>query len=132
MSDAQIEIQVIAMIVAASCAIPGVFLVLRRMSLISDAISHSILLGIVIGFFITRDLNSPLLILLAALTGVVTIIMVEMIQRSKLVIEDTDIGSIFPLLFHIGVILISKTANDIHLDVDAVLIGELAFAPFDR
>lgn len=132
MSDAQIEIQVIAMIVAASCAIPGVFLVLRRMSLISDAISHSILLGIVIGFFITRDLNSPLLILLAALTGVVTIIMVEMIQRSKLVKEDTAIGLVFPLLFSIGVILISKNANDIHLDVDAVLIGELAFAPFDR
>ncbi len=132
MSDAQIEIQVIAMIVAASCAIPGVFLVLRRMSLISDAISHSILLGIVIGFFITRDLNSPMLILLAALTGVITIVMVEMIQRSKLVKEDTAIGLVFPLLFSIGVILISKNANDIHLDVDAVLIGELAFAPFDR
>lgn len=132
MSSAQVEIQLIAIIVAAACAIPGVFLVLRKMSLISDAISHSILLGIVIGFFITKDLGSPLLILLAALTGVLTIVMVEMIQKTKLVKEDTAIGLVFPLLFSIGVILISKNASDVHLDIDAVLIGELAFAPFDR
>lgn len=132
MSNAQIEIQLIAIVVAAACAIPGVFLVLRKMSLISDAISHSILLGIVIGFFITKDLGSPLLIILAALTGVLTIILVELIQKTKLVKEDTAIGLVFPLLFSIGILLISKNASDIHLDVDAVLIGELAFAPFDR
>ena len=54
MINAQLEIQLIAIVVAMACAIPGVFLVLRKMSLISDAISHSILLGIVIGFFITK------------------------------------------------------------------------------
>ena len=60
MTSPQIEIQLIAIVVAIACAIPGVFLVLRKMALISDAISHSILPGIVIGFFITQDLNSPL------------------------------------------------------------------------
>jgi manganese/zinc/iron transport system permease protein len=132
MSNPQIEIQLIAAIVAMACAIPGVFLVLRKMALISDAISHSILPGIVIGFFITQDLNSPLLILLAALTGVITVVMVEFIQKTGLVKEDTAIGLVFPVLFSIGVILIAKNANDVHLDVDAVLLGELAFAPFDR
>jgi manganese/zinc/iron transport system permease protein len=132
MSNPQIEIQLIAAIVAIACAIPGVFLVLRKMALISDAISHSILPGIVIGFFITQDLNSPLLILLAALTGVITVVMVEFIQKTGLVKEDTAIGLVFPVLFSIGVILIAKNANDVHLDVDAVLLGELAFAPFDR
>jgi len=130
--DAQIEIQLIAVIVAIACAIPGVFLVLRKMALISDAISHSILPGIVIGFFITEDLNSPWLILLAALTGVITVVLVEAIQKTGLVKEDTAIGLVFPALFSIGVILIAKNANDVHLDVDAVLLGELAFAPFDR
>ena len=130
--DAQIEIQLIAAVVAIACAIPGVFLVLRKMALISDAISHSILPGIVIGFFITEDLNSPLLILLAAVTGVITVVMVESIQKTGLVKEDTAIGLVFPALFSIGVILIAKNANDVHLDVDAVLLGELAFAPFDR
>lgn len=132
MSSAQIEIQLIAAIVAIACAIPGVFLVLRKMALISDAISHSILPGIVVGFFLTEDLNSPWLILLAAVTGVITVILVEAIQKTGLVKEDTAIGLVFPALFSIGVILIAKNANDVHLDVDAVLLGDLAFAPFDR
>ncbi|MEY8870604.1 metal ABC transporter permease [Meridianimaribacter flavus] len=132
MNSAQIEIQLIASLVAVACAIPGTFLVLRKMAMISDAISHSILPGIVIGFFITQDLNSPLLILLAAITGIITVVLVEHIQKTGLVKEDTAIGLVFPALFSIGVIMIAKNANDVHLDVDAVLLGELAFAPFDR
>lgn len=132
MSNAQFEIQLIASLVAIACAIPGTFLVLRKMAMISDAISHSILPGIVIGFFITQDLNSPILILLAALTGIITVVLVEYIQKTGLVKEDTAIGLVFPALFSIGVIMIAKNANDVHLDVDAVLLGELAFAPFDR
>jgi manganese/zinc/iron transport system permease protein len=132
MSSAQIEIQLIASIVAIACAIPGTFLVLRKLALISDAISHSILPGLVLGFFITHDLNSPLLIIMAALSGVVTVVLVEFIQKTKLVKEDTAIGLVFPVLFSIGVIMIAKNANDVHLDTDAILLGELAFAPFDR
>jgi manganese/zinc/iron transport system permease protein len=132
MSSAQIEIQLIASIVAIACAIPGTFLVLRKMALISDAISHSILPGLVLGFFITHDLNSPLLIIMAALSGLVTVVLVEFIQKTKLVKEDTAIGLVFPVLFSIGVIMIAKNANDVHLDTDAILLGELAFAPFDR
>ncbi|MCK8522032.1 metal ABC transporter permease [Aquimarina sp. D1M17] len=132
MSSAQIEIQLIASLVAMACAIPGTFLVLRKMALITDAISHSILPGIVIGFFVTQDLSSPLLIILAAASGVLTVVLVEFIQKTGLVKEDTAIGLVFPVLFSIGILLIAKNANDVHLDVDAVLLGELAFAPFDR
>lgn len=132
MTSPQIEIQIIASLVAIACAIPGVFLVLRRMSLISDAISHAILPGIVVGFFMTQDLSSPLLIIFAAFTGILTVFLVEFIQKTGLVKEDTAIGLIFPALFSIGVILIAQNANDVHLDIDAVLLGELAFAPFDR
>ena len=132
MNSAQIEIQLIASLVAVACAIPGTFLVLRKMAMISDAISHSILPGIVVGFFITHDLNSPLLIILATLTGIITVVLVEYIQKTGLVKEDTAIGLVFPALFSIGVIMIAKNANDVHLDIDAVLLGELAFAPFDR
>jgi manganese/zinc/iron transport system permease protein len=132
MSNAQIEIQLIASLVAIACAIPGTFLVLRKMAMISDAISHSILPGIVVGFFITQDLNSPLLILLAAVTGVITVVLVEYIQKTGLVKEDTAIGLVFPVLFSLGVLMIAKKANDVHLDIDAVLVGELALAPFDR
>jgi manganese/zinc/iron transport system permease protein len=128
----EIEIQWIAAVVAAACALPGVFLVLRRMALMSDAIAHSILLGIVLAFFITENTASPLLIAAAALTGVLTVSLVELLRRSGRVREDAAIGVVFPALFSVGVILISRYAGDVHLDVDAVLLGELAFAPFER
>ncbi len=132
MSVEQIEILLIASVVALTCAIPGVFLVLRRMAMMSDAISHSILLGIVLAFFIVEDISSPILIVGAALSGVLTVSLVELINRTGLVREDASIGLVFPVLFSLGVLLISRYAWNIHLDVHAVLLGELAFAPFDR
>lgn len=132
MSMVDIEVQLIAVVVAMSCALPGVFLVLRRMALMSDAISHSILLGIVLAFFVVEDLTSPFLVLAAALTGVLTVALVEATYRTRLVREDAAIGLVFPALFSIAVILIARFAGEVHLDVDAVLLGELAFAPFRR
>jgi manganese/zinc/iron transport system permease protein len=102
------------------------------MALMSDAISHAILLGIVLAFFVTHDLNSPLLVIAAAATGVLTVSLTEMLTKTRLVKEDASIGLVFPALFSIGVILISRFAGNVHLDVDAVLLGELAFAPFER
>jgi manganese/zinc/iron transport system permease protein len=131
-STAQLEIQAIAAVVAAACALPGVFLVLRRMALISDAISHAILPGIVLAFFVVEDLSSPLLVVGAAGMGLVTVVLVELLRRTELVREDAAIGLVFPVLFSIGVVLIARFADDVHLDIDAVLLGELAFAPFDR
>lgn len=128
----ELEILLIAGVVATSCALTGVFLVLRRMAMMSDAISHSILLGIVLAFFVVHDLNSPLLIIGAAATGVLTVGLVELVHRTRLVKEDAAIGLVFPVLFSIGVILIARHAGQVHLDIDAVLLGELAFAPFDR
>jgi manganese/zinc/iron transport system permease protein len=126
------EIQLVAAVVAVACALPGVFLVLRRMAMMSDAISHTALLGIVLFFFATRDLASPLLIVGAAVMGLVTVSLVELLNKTRLVKEDTAIGLVFPLLFSLAVILISRYAGGVHLDSDVVLLGELAFAPFDR
>jgi manganese/zinc/iron transport system permease protein len=128
----QLEIQAIAVLTAVACALPGAFLVLRRVSMLSDAISHAILPGIVVAFFITEDLNSPLLILGAAATGVLTAGLIETLSRTGRVRGDAAIGLVFPILFSVGVILIARYAGGVHLDVDAVLLGELAFAPFDR
>ncbi len=132
MTSGQVEIQLIAVVVAVACALPGTFLVLRRLSLVSDAISHSILLGIVLGFFVVGSVNSPLLLVGAAAVGLATVVLVQLLERTRLVKEDAAIGLVFPALFSIGVILISRYADDVHLDIDAVLLGELAFAPFDR
>ena len=128
----QVEIQIISVIVAVACALPGTFLVLRKMSMMSDSITHTILLGIVLAFFVTHDLSSPLLIVGAALMGVVTVWLTELLSRTRLLAEDAAIGVVFPLLFSIAIILITRYAGSVHLDTDSVLLGELAFAPFDR
>ena len=127
-----LDIQLIAVLTAVACALPGVFLVLRRMTLMSDAISHAILPGIVLAFFLTETLSSPFLILAAAATGVLTVVCVELLQRTKRVMEDAAIGLTFPALFSIGVILISRLDGNVHLGMDVVLLGELAYAPLHR
>ena len=132
MSQAQLEIQLIAALTAAACALPGAFLVLRRMAMLSDAIAHAILPGIVIAFFVTHDLASPLLLAGATATGVLTVVVVETLLRTRRLRQDAAIGLTFPVFFSVGVILISRYAGNVHLDTDAVLLGELAFAPFDR
>lgn len=130
--SASLEIQLIAAVVAAACALPGVFLVLRSMSMMADAISHTVLLGIVLAFFVVQDLQSPWLLLGAAAVGLLTVSLVELLNRTQLVKQDAAIGLVFPALFSLAVILISRFARGVHLDVDVVLLGELAFAPFDR
>lgn len=130
--SAELEIVLIGVVTAVAASIPGTYLVLRRTAMISDAISHAILPGIVVAFFITHDLNSPLLLVAAAATGVLTVVLIEALRKTNLVPEDASIGLVFPALFSIGVILISRYAGDVHLDTDSVLLGELAFAPFDR
>jgi manganese/zinc/iron transport system permease protein len=102
------------------------------MAMASDAIGHSILLGIVLAFFITKDLTSPFLVVAAALTGVLTVFMVESLTGSALVRQDAALGLVFPAMFAAAVLLIARFAGGVHLDVDAVLLGELAFAPFNR
>lgn len=128
----ELEIVLIAIAVAAACSLVGCFLVLRRMAMLSDAITHTILLGIVAAFFVAGDLNSPLLMLGAALMGVVTVYFTETLHKTRLMSEDSAIGIVFPLLFSIAIVLITRYAGSVHLDTDAVLRGELAFAPYDR
>ena len=63
-----LDIYLVAIVVAIACALPRIFLVVRGTTMLSDALTHSILLGIVLGFFVTLDLNSPLLMVGATIT----------------------------------------------------------------
>ncbi len=132
MDIAYLEILIVAVLVTTASVIPGVFLVLRRTAMLSDAISHSVLFGIVIAFLVVQDLSHPALIVGAAATGILTVALVEMLNRTGKVHGDTAIGLVFPLLFSLAVIMISRYAGNVHLDTDAVLSGDLAFVPFDR
>lgn len=127
-----ISILLIAVVTAIATSILGVFLVIRKMSMMTDAISHTVLLGIVFGFMLVGDLNSPLLILMATLMGVITTYLIELLVKSKKTSEDAATGVVFPLLFSIAVIIISLGFRGVHLDVDAVLLGNLEFQIFDQ
>ncbi len=125
----------IGCLIAISGALLGSFLLLRGMSLTSDAISHTVLLGIVVAFLLMTDVfgmegdtSSPWLILGASLAGVGTVVLTELLYRSGLVRQDAALGLAFPLLFAIAVILVSRFADDVHLDEDAVLVGEIGLA----
>lgn len=117
--------------VGASCALVGTFLVLRKMALLGDAISHAVVPGIVIAFMITGD-RAPLpMIVGAGLLGVLTVFLVELFNRTHRLKEDASIGVVFPALFSIGVLLVSRYAADVDLDLDCVLYGEIAYTPWD-
>ncbi len=130
MSGAQVEILAIAVVTAAACALLGVFLMLRRLAMLADAISHAILPGIVVAFFLTGSLSSPWLMIAASATGVLTVALVEALTRTRRLQEDAAMGLVFPALFSLGIVLITRYAGNVHLDVDAVLLGELLIALF--
>ena len=117
---------------AMACAILSPFLVLRKLSMVSDAISHSVLLGIVIAFFIVKDVGSPFLIAGAALFGVITVFVVEFLSGTGLVKNDDAVGIVFPMFFALAVVLITKFARNVHLDTDVVLMGEVIIVPLNR
>lgn len=122
----------LAITTALACAIPGVFVVLKRDSMLIDGIGHAVLPGIAVGYMFTADLNSPWLLLTAALGGLMVALMTEWIGRSGLITNDAALGLIFPALFAAGIILISTHLSHVHLDVHAVLVGDLNLVAFSN
>lgn len=126
------EVQMILILMSIACSMVGSFLVIRKMAMITDAITHTVLLGIVIAFFFTTDHASPLLMVGAVATGILTVWFIEFLAKTRLMSEDAAIGIVFPFFFSIAIILITMFAGNVHIDTDSVLLGEVAFAPFDR
>lgn len=117
-------------LVAISCGILGCFLVLRKMSLVGDAISHSVLPGIAIAFLISGSRDSVLMLIGAAVLGLITVFLIQLLQNGGLQ-SDASIGIVFTALFAIGVIIISRNAAHIDLDLDCVLFGEIAYVQWN-
>jgi len=114
-------------LVGAAAALIGPFLILRRNSMLSDAISHSIVFGIVTVWLLTGYASGPVQIAGAALTGVLTVFLTEALARSGRVKDDAAIGLVFPALFSAGVLLLNLYARDVHIDAHSVLLGEIGF-----
>ena len=114
-------------LVAIPCALLGSFLMLRKMVMIGDAISHAVLPGIVISFLFTQSLSSPWLLFGASITGIFATVLIEFFKKKARLQNDASIGITFTWLFALGVIFISLFANNVDLDLDCVLFGQIEF-----
>ena len=115
----------------AAWALSGSFLVLRRMAMLGDAISHAVLPGIALAYIITQSRQSVGMMIGAGLVGLATVFFVEFLQKRGRLANDASIGVTFTFLFALGVILISAFGHYVDLDQDCVLFGEIAFVPWD-
>lgn len=127
----ELWIAAIAVVCSVACALPGAFLVLRRMSLLGDAISHSVLPGLAMAFILTFS-RAPIPMLIGALiAGVIAAVASAALHRWGKVPEDAALGVVFSTMFAIGVILITAVASSVDLDANCVLYGLIELAPFD-
>jgi len=127
----ELTIIITAVLVAVTCSIIGCFLVLRKMAMVGDAISHAVLPGIVIAFMMGGKMGSWYLLLGAAVFGLLTTFLIEFFNKKGNVQQDAAIGVVFTSLFAVGIILISIYTRDVDLDQDCVLYGELDHVAFE-
>lgn len=118
-------------LVTASCSLLGTFLVLRKMSLLGDALSHAVLPGIAVAFLLSGSRAVLPMFFGAAAFGLVTALLVESFHRRWRVQEDAAIGIVFTALFALGVVIITAYAGQVDLDQECVLYGEIAYTPWD-
>jgi len=129
--NAMLMIVLTGVLVGIAASLVGTFLVLRRNSMLSDAISHSIVFGIVVVWLLTQAQSGPVQIVGAALTGVLTVFLTELVASTRRVKNDAAIGLVFPALFAAGVLLFNLYARDVHIDEHTVLLGEIGFVWLD-
>lgn len=122
------EIQLLALIgIAVSSAVVGTFLIFRRMTMLANALSHTLVLGIVVTFlliplgFMGDPLSMPLLTLVALLTGLVTTFLAQFFQNFLSLSSDASVGLIFTSLFALGIVFLSRFAKDAHVGAELVM-----------
>ena len=116
-----------AFLVTATCGLIGNYLILRRMALVGDAISHSVLPGLAVAYLLTSELTLPVMMLGALGAGLLTTVLIEFIHTRSRIKSDAAIGITFCTLFALGVVLINVFASRVHLDADCVLYGDLSY-----
>ncbi|MBC8348085.1 MAG: metal ABC transporter permease [Verrucomicrobia bacterium] len=127
--ESTFQVVLMGFFVCLACGVIGNFVVARRLALVGDAISHSLLPGIAIAFVFTSSHSLPAMLIGAAVAGVLTTVLIELIHRKSRVKPDAAIGIVFTTLFAVGVVVISIWLDNVHLDADCVLYGEIGLVP---
>lgn len=121
-----------AFLVTATCGLVGNYLILRRMALVGDAISHSVLPGLAAAYLVSGSLTLPAMMAGAVGAGLLTTFLIEFLHTRSRIKADAAIGITFCSLFALGVVLINVFASRVHLDADCVLYGDLSYLPLER
>ncbi len=121
----------VAILVSLNNCLIGSFLVLRKSTMMADAISHAVLPGIVLSYLITNSISSFYVIIGATATGILAIFLIGFINKTAKLQIDASIGVVFTFLFALGVILISLYTQKADLDQECVLYGEIVYIPLN-
>ena len=117
---------IIGMLAAVACAVLGNFLVLRRQSLIGDAVSHVVLPGIVGAFLVTGTVAAWPMLIGATIAAIIAAVLIEVVRRVGRIEPGAAMGVVFTTLFALGVLLLEQSdASAVHLDVEHALYGNL-------
>lgn len=125
-------IVVVGALCAMACALLGNFLLLRRMSMMGDAISHAVLPGLAAAFLLTGARTSGAMFIGAAVVGVLTALFTQWVHGFGRVDRGASMGVVFTALFAVGLILIERGAQHVDLDAECVLYGEIVTVVMDR
>ncbi|MCP4192668.1 MAG: metal ABC transporter permease [Planctomycetaceae bacterium] len=123
---------IIAVVTAISCSLCGSLLVVNRQAMVSEGLSHAVLPGLALAFWILRDYNSPWLLVAAAASGLVMVWLSEAMQRTNLLDSDASLGIVFAGMFSVGILFVSNFLKQTHFHADCIIDGNLAIAALDR
>lgn len=115
----------VASVCGVACALLGVFLVLKRLSMLGDAISHGIVPGVALAVLFTGQVTSVWILLGAMVFGVVTALLIQSLHLVGKVSEDSSQGVVSSALFATGILIVSKYLRNAHVDLDCVFFGLL-------
>lgn len=124
-------IVVIGALGAVSCSLVGSFLVVRGLSLMGDAISHAVLPGLAVGYLVTGERTSVVLLVAAMGIGILTAFLTQGISQLGKVDRGASMGIVFTSLFALGLVMMVGGADTVDLDPGCVLYGALELAPLD-
>ncbi len=127
------EVQILVLVgVACSAAFVGAFLILRKMTMLANSLSHTILIGIVIAYLMTRNgifaqeghegsINIQAMLLASLIMGVLTAFLTEFLTHVARLQEDASTGVVFTTLFALGIVLVTLLTRNAHIGTEVVM-----------
>ena len=118
------------LLVTTVCSVIGCFIVLKRTSFLADALAHSMLAGVVVGYLVMKltfgqEAHAPAMLIGSIISGIITVAMIGFVSRMSRVKEDAVIGIMYTGIFAFGGVLVSLFSQYVHIDLLHFIVGQL-------